>query len=75
MNEYNRPFTLAEAATYLSIAQGTLYNLVHSKRITCYKPSGKLLFFYRADLDAFVQRGQKLADFEVIKKAEGILNE
>ena len=68
------PMNITEAAKYLHIAKGTLYNLVHLKKITHYKPMRQHLLFYREDLDAFIHRGQSLADFELHKKAEEVLN-
>ena len=67
------PMTPEAAAEYLSITRGSLYNLVHLKKITCYKPSGKMLYFRKADLDAYITRGQVLADFEVARNAERTL--
>ena len=72
--ERSGPMTPEKAAEYLGIAKSYLYNLVHFKKITYYKPTGKLLFFYQEDLDAFVRQGRRLADFELSKKADSILN-
>jgi excisionase family DNA binding protein len=73
-NEIDRPLKPSEAAEYLGLKKGSLYNLVHAGKITCYKPSGKLIFFRRKDLDAYAFRNQKLADFEVNRTAEDLLN-
>ena len=72
--ELNGPLNLFRAAEYLGIAKGTLYQLVHYKKIAYYKPSGKLLYFRKEDLDAYAFQCRVSADFEVNHKAEAILN-
>ena len=72
--EQERPLDLSDAANYLHISKGSLYNLVHFKKITFYKPGGKLLYFLKKDLDAYISKGRILANFEVNRKAEDILN-
>jgi excisionase family DNA binding protein len=69
-----KPFTAGEATEYLGIARSTLYNLVCAGKITCYKPSGKLLYFRRKDLDAFAFQNKKVSDFQRNEQAENILN-
>lgn len=70
----DKPMNPAEAAEYLGMAKGSLYNLVHFKKITYYQPGGRRLYFLKKDLDTYIRRGIKLADFEVNRKAEDILN-
>lgn len=42
------PMTAVAAAEYLGIEKKTLYSLVSRKKVTCYKPWGKLLYFKKA---------------------------
>ena len=74
MTETDSPLNLKRAADYLGIAKQTLYHLVSQGKITSYKPSGKLVFFRREDLDAYAFQGRRLANSEVNKKAEEVLN-
>ena len=63
-----------QAAKCLGIAKGTLYGLCHKKQITYHKPGGKLIFFHKQDLAAYMSHGTVVADFEVNRQAEGLLN-
>ncbi|WP_157893266.1 helix-turn-helix domain-containing protein [Salegentibacter sediminis] len=47
-----------EAAQYMGISLSTLYQLTSQSKITHYKPSGKLIFFKRKDLDDFLQQNK-----------------
>jgi excisionase family DNA binding protein len=70
----NNPLNAERAADYLGVSERTLYGLVCKKQITFSKPSGKLLFFRREDLDAWAYQNTTLAEFEVEKKADELLN-
>ena len=56
-----RPLTSKEAAAYLRMPLGNLYRLTCSGQITHFKPTGGRLYFLRADLDAFIQKGVRPA--------------
>jgi len=64
------PMTVTEAAEYLGIEKKTLYNLVSRKKVTCYKPWGKLLYFKKSDLDKLVFRNMKLANEDAQEQGE-----
>jgi excisionase family DNA binding protein len=70
----NKPLNLKEAAEFLGFKPSYIYNLVHFGKITAYKPGGKILYFRQEDLERFVFRNKKTADFELADKAETILN-
>ena len=46
--------TFDQAYRYLNISASQLYKLRHAGAIAAYKPGGKLLFFKRTDLDAWM---------------------
>ena len=62
--EKSRAMNCADAAACLNFSKGYLYRLVYLGKIPCYKPTGGKLFFKADDLDAFIFRGRKAADFE-----------
>ena len=62
--EKSRAMNCTDAAAYLNFSKGYLYRLVYLKKIPCYKPTGGKLFFKAADLDAFIFRNRRPADFE-----------
>lgn len=49
-----KPLSFKEASAYLGFAPSYLYKLTSRKVIPHYKPSGKMLFFSKADLDDWV---------------------
>ncbi|HSH67953.1 MAG TPA: helix-turn-helix domain-containing protein [Bacteroidia bacterium] len=57
----DKPLNFKEACAYLGFAPSYLYKLTYRKIIPHYKPSGKMLFFSKADLDEWIfkNRDQK----------------
>jgi excisionase family DNA binding protein len=49
---------LDAAAKFLGIAKGYMYKLTSKRKIPHYKPLGKLCYFKRSDLEAFLQRNR-----------------
>ena len=51
--------TTAEAAAYLGIGINSLYKMTMRKVFPVYKPSGKLVFIKREDLDKYIESGKE----------------
>lgn len=47
-----------EAFAYLDVSKSFLYKLTSSNSITFFKPSGKLIYFKKSDLDQWVLRNE-----------------
>lgn len=45
-----------EAARYLGISRGMVYRLVKERKVRCFKPNHKTLYFRRVDLDEYILR-------------------
>lgn len=45
-----------EACVYLGISESLLYKLTSSKEIPHYKPRGKMLYFDKTELDAWLKQ-------------------
>ncbi len=54
-----------EAASFLNIAVQTLYKLTSTRSIPFYKPSGKLLYFKREELSAWLNNGRQKTKAEI----------
>ena len=67
----NKPLNVSQAAEYLGLTKGYIYNLVHFGKLTAYKPSGKRLFFKQEDLEKFAFRNPC---GDVSETADKILN-
>jgi excisionase family DNA binding protein len=50
----DKPLNFNQAAEYLGFSQSYLYKLTSRKIIPCYRPTGKVLFFSKAELDEWV---------------------
>ena len=50
----DRPLSFKEACAYLGFKPSYLYKIIHTKQIRFYKPSGKMLFFSKCELDEWV---------------------
>ncbi len=50
----DRPLNFKEACAYLGFAPSYLYKLTYRKVIPHYKPTGKVLFFSKCELDSWI---------------------
>ncbi len=66
-------FTFDEAAAYTGISKSYLYKLTSTGGIPCYKPSGKMLFFNRVELDQWLMKNRKATSEELETRANTIL--
>jgi excisionase family DNA binding protein len=62
------------AMQYTGYSRSYIYKLVHWSKITYHKPTGGRLFFKKSELEEFLLRGKKAADYEVSAMANDILN-
>ena len=53
-NQFEKPFGVKEAATFLHVSISHLYKMTHKRLVPHYKPNGKMLYFYRKDLENFI---------------------
>lgn len=56
-----------EAMTYLQVSRSYLYKLTSGKHIPHYKPSGKLIFFRKTELDDWILRNRESSNNEVLE--------
>ena len=66
--------TSDEAAKYLGISKSCLYKWTMARQIPHYKsPTGKLCFFNRAEIEAWMQSNRVLTDGELEQQAQTII--
>ncbi|WP_167604958.1 helix-turn-helix domain-containing protein [Maribellus sediminis] len=65
--------TMPEAAKYLSLSEGYLYQLISKGVIPHYKPNGKKLYFSRQELDNWVLSNKQQSRDEIRQSAEDFL--
>jgi excisionase family DNA binding protein len=68
--------TIKEAAAYIGVSVGGMHQYIYNGKIPCYKPTGPKgnVYFKKSELDGFMLRNKKCADYEVSEKADAILN-
>ncbi len=62
--------TFDEASRYTGISKSWLYKLTSQKQIPHYKPSGKLCFFDRAELDSWIKQNRVSTTEEIETRAQ-----
>ena len=67
-NERNL-MTTTEAARYLGLKPSYLYKMMMRRAIPYYKPNGKLCFFAKEDLDAWLKRVRVKSQDEIDSQA------
>ena len=65
--------TLEEAAKFMGIARSSLYKMTHEQTIPFYKPNGKMIFFEKSDLLAWVRKNSVSSEAEISEEAERII--
>jgi len=61
--------TFKEACLYLGVSTSWLYKLSHLKKISYFKPNGKLIYFKRSDLTAWLLRNRVSSEEELERRA------
>ena len=65
--------TFEEAALYTGLSKSYLYKLTSTGGIPCYKPSGKILYFNKPELDEWMLQNRKATTSELGAKADTYL--
>lgn len=58
----NKPMNFEETAKYLGFSHSYLYSLTAKKIIPCYRPTGKVLFFSKAELNNWIFNRKKIKE-------------
>lgn len=58
-SEAKTVLTATEASEYIGVTESYLYKLTSARRIPHYKPTGKLIFFDRCELDDWLHRNRR----------------
>lgn len=64
----DKPLNFVEAAQYLSLSHSTLYKLTYQRKIPCHKPNGKVLYFFKHELDEWISSNAECRTKNVEKK-------
>ena len=64
-----------EAAAFLGYKRSYIYKMMHLGRIPYYRPNAGKAFFVQAELETFMLRGRRSADYELAARADALLLE
>ncbi len=62
--------TFAEAAIFTGLSKSYLYKLTSGQKIPHYKPAGKVVYFNRTELQAWLQQNRVSTTDEIETKAQ-----
>lgn len=65
--------TSDEAAMYLGVSKSCLYKWTMSRQIPHYKPNGKMCYFNRKEVEAWMQSNRVATDEEISQQAQTYL--
>ena len=65
--------TSDEAAKYMGVSKSYLYKLTMTKQIPHYKPTGKICYFNRKELEQWLQLNRIATDEELSLKAQSYI--
>lgn len=68
--EQKEMLSFNEASAFAGISKSYLYKLTSSRRIPHYKPTGKLIFFNRRELQDWLQKNKISSIDEIEAKAQ-----
>ena len=71
---FKQPLTVDDAVEFTGIPRASIYQLIFKKKIPCYRPFGRTIFFKKSELEDFLFRRKQAADYEVSEQANAILN-
>ena len=54
-----KPIQAEEASTFLGVSLKTMRDMIRNREIKFYRPRGRFIYFYRADLNEWVRKGGK----------------
>lgn len=65
--------TFEATMEYLGVTRGTLYNYCYRRLLKHYKPTGRRLYFNKADVDAFLAQNPVATAAEIEEEARKIV--
>ena len=57
--------TMSEAAEFMGLSMSYLYKLTHWNKIPYYKPSGKIVYFKKEDLEDWMLQNRSTTEKEI----------
>ena len=65
--------TFEKVMEYLGVTRGSLYNYCYRRLIKYYKPTGRRIYFNKADVDAFLAQNPVATAAEIEEEARKIV--
>lgn len=65
--------TLEETALFLGCTRSQLYKMTHERTVPFYKPTGKMVYFEKAELIKWIRQNKCMSNEELDEQAHKIL--
>lgn len=65
--------TVKDFAEYTGFSKSHIYKLTNKKKIAFYKPTGKMNFFKKSDIDEFLSSNRIMSDTEIKQETSKFL--
>lgn len=65
--------TLEEAALFMGISKSSLYKMTHRHELPFFRPNGKLIYFEKSELLAWMRKNRAISQEEVNEHAHQVL--
>lgn len=72
--EIKKVLTFNETANYMGISKSCLYKMTMNRTIPHYKPNGKMIYFEREEVEAYLLSVKVKTSDEIKQEARTILN-
>lgn len=72
--ETKKVLTFNETADYMGISKSCLYKMTMNRTIPHYKPNGKMIYFEREEVEAYLLSVKVKTSDEIKQEARTILN-
>jgi predicted DNA-binding transcriptional regulator AlpA len=69
-----KPLRMKEVMEYSGYSRAHIYRLIYTKDFPIHKPTGGRLFFFESEVRDFLLRGRQAANYEIVDRADAILN-
>lgn len=63
--------TLDEATAVTGMSRSCIYKLTSQRKIPCYKPNGKLVYFDKSELETWLKRNPIVPEEKVLAEGAG----
>lgn len=69
LSQSKQVLTLEEAALFMGISKSSLYKMTHKHELPFFRPNGKLIYFEKEELVAWMRKNRNMSESETREAA------